>query len=113
MKNIGLYLYVLIVLHLVSCAQKETVEVPLVYHPSFPIDVEVKMEKIPISPETKSTWELYVVGNRMLLSTSEMDNSDDKYAMFNYPEMEFIGYVDHVQNLLVVRSLLMARMNSF
>ena len=93
MKNIGLYLYVLIVLHLVSCAQKETVEVPLVYHPSFPIDVEVKMEKIPISPETKSTWELYVVGNRMLLSTSEMDNSDDKYAMFNYPEMEFIGYV--------------------
>ena len=93
MKNIGLYVCALIVLHLVSCTQKETVEVSLVYHPSFPIDVEVKMEKIPILPETKSTWEMYVIGDKMLLSTSEMDNSDNKYAMFNYPGMEFVGYV--------------------
>lgn len=69
-----------------SCAQKKTVEIPLVYHASFPKDVEVNMTKSPLSPETKGSWEMFVLGDRMLVSTSEMDNPDDKYAMFRFPD---------------------------
>ena len=93
MKSIWIYGCTLVTFFLVGCSQKKIVEVSLMYHSSFPKDVEVKMEKILVSPETKSTWEMCVIDNRMLLSTSEMDNSDYKYAMFSYPDMKFVGYV--------------------
>ena len=93
MKRLWIYGWTLVAFFLIGCTQQKIVEIPLKYHSSFPKDVEVKMEKIPVSPETESTWEMHVLGDRMLLATSEMDNSDYKYVMFSFPEMEFVGYV--------------------
>ena len=93
MKGLWIYGCTLVAFFLIGCTRQKIVEIPLKYHSSFPMDVDVKMEKIPVSPKTESTWEMRVLGDRMLLATSEMDNSDYKYAMFELPGMKFIGYV--------------------
>ena len=92
MKRLWNYGCALVFFFWTGCTQQQTVEIPLMYHSSFPKDVEVKMDKMPFSPETKSTWEMHILGDRMLLATSQMDNSNYKYAMFKFPEMTFMGY---------------------
>ena len=93
MKRLWIYECALVAFFLIGCTQQKVIEIPLKYHSSFPKDVEVKIEKISVSPETESTWEMHVLGDRMLLATSEMDNSNYKYAMFEFPGMKFVCYV--------------------
>lgn len=92
-KGICLCYLMLVLFLLEACGSKKSTEIPLVYHSSFPKEIKVDVERIPLLQETQSTWEMFVWGDRMLLSTSEMDNSDYKYVMYSYPKMDFVGYV--------------------
>ena len=76
MKKCLLLGVMLFVFLLASCTQKKAVELTLANHSSFPKDVEVKLEKESFSPETKSIWDMYVFGDRVLLPTGGFLNGN-------------------------------------